>query len=109
MKNSGWVKWKHWTANGLVAFGQMPKRDVGRELQKFEVEAANVLKKTGADHVLYGVKAYDGHRFAQSLGNAEMKWKHSEDEYFDFVLTSLREDGYDIEAIEDYEVFDMGV
>lgn len=60
MKNSGWVKWKQWTANGLVAFGQMPNRDVGRELQKFEAEAANILKKTGADHVLYGVKAYDG-------------------------------------------------
>ena len=38
-----------------------------------------------------------------------MKWRHSEDEFFDFVLTSLREDGYDIEEIEDYEVFDMGI
>ena len=61
------------------------------------------------DTALYRVRNYDGHRFAQSLGNAEMKWRHSEDEYFDFVLTSLREDGYDIEEIEDYEVFDMGI
>ena len=39
------------------------------------------------DTALYRVRNYDGHRFAQSLGNAEMKWRHSEDEYFDFVLT----------------------
>ena len=61
------------------------------------------------DTALYRVRNYDGHRVAQSLGNAEMKWRHSEDEYFDFALTSLREEGYDIEEIEDYEVFDMGI
>ena len=61
------------------------------------------------DTALYRVRNYDGLRFAQRLGNAEMKWRHSEEEYFDFVLTSLREDGYDIEEIEDYEVFDMGI
>ena len=60
MKNGGWVRWRHWTENGLVAFGQMPLRDVGRELQKFESEALKILKETGADHVLYGVKEYDG-------------------------------------------------
>lgn len=60
MKNGGWVRWRHWTANGMVAFGQMPLRDVGRELQKFEAEAIKILKETGADHVLYGVKEYDG-------------------------------------------------
>lgn len=59
MKNGGWVRWRHWTERGLVAFGQMPIRDVGRELQKFEAEAIKVLKETGADHVLYGVKEYD--------------------------------------------------
>ena len=59
MKNGGWVRWRHWTESGLVAFGQMPIRDVGRELQKFEAEAIKVLKETGADHVLYGVKEYD--------------------------------------------------
>ena len=59
MKNGGWVRWRHWTENGLVAVGQMPLRDVGRELQKFEAEALKILKETGADHVLYGVKEYD--------------------------------------------------
>lgn len=59
MKNGGWVRWRHWTANGMVAFGQMPLRDVQHELQKFEAEARKILKNTGAAHVLYGVKHYD--------------------------------------------------
>ena len=49
MKNGGWVRWRHWTESGLVAFGQMPIRDVGRELQKFEAEAIKVLKETEYD------------------------------------------------------------
>lgn len=61
------------------------------------------------DTALYRVRNYDGHRFSQSLGTAEQKWKISDDEYFDVVLTSLRADGYDIEELPDYEVFDMGV
>lgn len=54
-----WVKWRHWTANGLVGFGEMPLQNVERELQKFEKEATRIQKETGADHVLYGVKEYD--------------------------------------------------
>ena len=60
MRTPGWVVWKHWTASGLESFGQMPLRDVTKELQKFETEALRLLKQTGADHVLYGVKVYDG-------------------------------------------------
>ena len=59
MKNDSWVKWMQWTSAGLVDFGQMPLRNVGKELQKFELEARKLLKETGADHVLYGVKEYD--------------------------------------------------
>ena len=59
MKNNGWVEWQQWAASGLVDFGQMPLRDVQRELQKFEAEARKIMEKTGADHVLYGVKHYD--------------------------------------------------
>ena len=59
MKNCGGVRWRHWAENGLVAFGQMPIRDIGWELQRFEAEALKILKETGADHVLYGVKEYD--------------------------------------------------
>lgn len=54
-----WVKWKHWTSSGLVGFGQMPCENVETELQKFEKEAYRILKETGVDHVLYGVKEFD--------------------------------------------------
>lgn len=54
-----WVRWRHWTSSGLVGFGQMPLKNVEAELQKFEKEACRILKETGADHVLYGVKEYD--------------------------------------------------
>ncbi len=60
MKNGGWVRWTQWAPEGLADFGQMPILDVGKELQKFEREAAKILKETDADHVLYGVKEYDG-------------------------------------------------
>ena len=59
MKNNGWVRWTQWTSAGLVNFGQMPLRNVDQELRTFEVEAAKILKETGAAHVLYGVKRYD--------------------------------------------------
>lgn len=54
-----WVRWRHWTAKGLVGFGEMPLQNVERELQKFEKEACRLLKETDADHVLYGAKEYD--------------------------------------------------
>lgn len=56
--SDGWVRWSQWTADGMVDFGQMPKRDISQQLRRFEKEAAKLLKKTGADHVLYGVKSY---------------------------------------------------
>lgn len=56
--SDGWVRWSQWTAGGMVDFGQMPKRDISQQLRRFEKEAAKLLKKTGADHVLYGVKSY---------------------------------------------------
>lgn len=61
------------------------------------------------DTAFYRVRNYDGDRFAQSLEKAEAKWNNSDDEYFDTVITSLREDGYDIEEFTDCEAFDMGV
>ena len=56
--SDGWVRWSQWTAGGMVDFGQMPKRDISQQLRRFEKEAAKLLQKTGADHVLYGVKSY---------------------------------------------------
>lgn len=58
---------------------------------------------------LYRVRNYDEHRFPQSFENAERMWRDSDEEYYDVVLASLREDGYDIEELPDYEVFNMGV
>ena len=56
---SKWIRWTQWTEAGMVNFGQMPARDVEKCLQDFEHQAKEVLKETGADHVLYGVKGYD--------------------------------------------------
>ena len=53
------VKWSQWTGEGMVNFGQMPVRDIAKYLQAFEMDAKEVLEKTGADHVLYGVKQYE--------------------------------------------------
>lgn len=59
MKNGGWVRWTQWTSEGMVNFGQMPVKDVGQNLRKFEQEAGKIMRETGAAHVLYGVKLYD--------------------------------------------------
>lgn len=61
------------------------------------------------DTAFYRVRNYDGCQFAQSLEKAEMKWNNNDDEYFNTVIASLREDGYEIEELGDYEAFDMGV
>lgn len=57
--NDGWVKWFQWGQGRLINYGQMRKREVEDVLKEFEVEAAKVLKRSGADHVLYGVKSFD--------------------------------------------------
>ena len=57
---SSWVRWSQWTGEGMVNFGQMPVRDIAKYLQAYEMDAKEVIEKTGADHVLYGVKQYEG-------------------------------------------------
>ena len=42
MKNNGWVRWTQWTSEGMVNFGQMPVKDVGQNLRKFEQEAGKI-------------------------------------------------------------------
>ena len=39
-------------------FGQMSMKDINKTLREFNVEAIKILKETGADHVLYGIKFY---------------------------------------------------
>ena len=53
------IRWFHWTDEGLDEFGSMPLENVDSELRRFEAEASKLLKSTGADHVVYGVKHYD--------------------------------------------------
>lgn len=59
MKNNGWVRWTQWTSEGMVNFGQMPVKDVDKNLREFEQEAGKIMRAIGAAHVLYGVKLYD--------------------------------------------------
>ena len=59
MEDVYWVRWSNWTEAGMVEFGQMPRKKILENLQRFEVEAKKVLDKTGADHVVYGRKLYN--------------------------------------------------
>jgi len=58
MTDSTWVKWFQYGDSGMINYGQMTKKDVAENLKKFEREASSVLSETGADHVVYGLKAY---------------------------------------------------
>ncbi len=53
------VRWSCWPEVGPVEHGEMPRKDMKKTLQKFEVEARKVLTETGADHVVYGRKLYN--------------------------------------------------
>lgn len=54
-----WVRWSQWDACGMVAVGQMPVKDIQKNLQEFEKKAREILEKSGADHVVYGLKEYN--------------------------------------------------
>ena len=49
MNDEYWVRWSHWTDQGMVEH---------ENLQRFAVEAWKLLAETDADHVLYGRKLY---------------------------------------------------
>ena len=57
--SDSWVKWSTWTEAGCTNFGEMCLKDVGKHLREFGAEAKKLLDKTGADHILYGVKLYN--------------------------------------------------
>ena len=59
MNDSEFVRWSYWPKVGPVEHGQMPRKKMQENLQRFEVEARKLLAETGADHVLYGRKLYD--------------------------------------------------
>lgn len=57
--SDAWVRWSQWNEGGMVAFGKMPKLDMQKRLHEFELEARKLMKKTDADHVVFGVKHFD--------------------------------------------------
>lgn len=53
------INWSMKDTNGCVQRGQMPLCQLPGILRDFENSAAETLRRTGADHVLYAVKIYD--------------------------------------------------
>jgi len=54
-----WIRWSQWGDGGMLAFGQMPVKEVDRWLREFGDRAKEIMDSTGADHVVYGMKLYD--------------------------------------------------
>lgn len=65
----------------------MPASQVLPDIQKAEKKASKVLKETGADHVLYGMKIYDGENRLQIVHF--YMWPMQEEE-FDKLATRSR-------------------
>ena len=59
MKNDGFVRWQKWEPVGLTEYGQMRLKDVSKNLVRFAEIAKEELRKSGADHAIYGLKEYD--------------------------------------------------
>lgn len=58
-KNLPMVMWTFRDGTGCIRRGKMPVVNVQRELLRFERQAAQKMRETKADHVLYGTKIYD--------------------------------------------------
>lgn len=53
------IRWSMKDTTGCVRRGKLPLSQLPRVLLDFEKDAAEVLRKTDADHVLYAIKIYD--------------------------------------------------
>lgn len=53
------VAWTMKDTTGCIRKGKMSISEIQKELLKFERDAAEKMRETGADHVLYGTKIYD--------------------------------------------------
>ena len=49
------VKWSLRDSTGCKQRGEIELAQIPGELLRFEREAARIMKRTGADHVLYGI------------------------------------------------------
>ena len=57
------VRWSRWNSEtGEVDKGTMEGRDILPSMRQRARKAEEVLKMTGADHVLYGMTIFDGDR-----------------------------------------------
>lgn len=56
----GMVKWSQRTADGVAVRGMMPEDKAQRELLYFGNVAKDILNEVGSDHVLYGLKIFEG-------------------------------------------------
>ena len=55
-----WIKWSQWDQNGRIAHGELPLPYLEEHLKVFCREAKKLMERVNADHVLYGMKKYDG-------------------------------------------------
>ena len=57
--SDGFVRWFQWSGGRLIICGQMRRSEIAQTLREFEAEAQKILERSGADHVLYGIKWYE--------------------------------------------------
>ena len=55
----GFVRWFQWSGGRIINYGQMRRSEIAQTLREFEAEAQKILERSGADHVLYGIKWYE--------------------------------------------------
>lgn len=86
------VRWSQWDETGMVGRGEMPLRSLQNELQLFEKEARKILNKTGADHVVYGVKHYktDDGVLEDELEEVRFYLQPMDDERFERDVASMK-------------------
>lgn len=53
------INWSMKDTNGCIQRGQIPLSQLPKTLLSFKNSAAETLRRTGADHVLYAVKIYN--------------------------------------------------
>lgn len=76
------INWSMKDTNGCVQRGQMFLSQLPKILLSFENSAAETLRRTGADHVLYAVKIYNT---ADELTAAQFYMNPMSDEEFSKV------------------------
>ena len=82
-----WIRWTQWGKDGMIGVGQMPMNEVNENLVRFSKKAHEVLEKTGADHVVYGLKLYDS---SGELESVKFYMVPMDDEQFQKDVATLK-------------------